>query len=323
MQTGKTGVLLANLGTPDAPTVKAVRKYLAEFLSDKRVIDKPKWLWWPILHGIILRLRPKRSAHAYQKIWMKQGSPLLVYSRQQAELLQKTLGDSYHVLLGMRYGSPSLIQALEQFKSMQISQLVILPLYPQYSMTTTASSYDVIEAFLQKNHYAPKVHCIQSYYHHPEYLQAVADSINEYWQQYGRPDKLLMSFHGLPKAYVEKGDPYYQQCLASASGIAEILNLSQAEWQISFQSRVGVEAWLEPYTDKTIAELSLHGIKKLHVVCPGFPADCLETLEEIAMQNRDIFLKNGGEIFHYIPALNASPHHIKLLKSLVQHSGLK
>jgi ferrochelatase len=312
------GVLLANLGTPDAPTPKAVRKYLAEFLSDRRVIDKPKWLWWPILHGIILRVRPKRSAHAYQKIWTAEGSPLLVYSKQQAALLQQALGSQYHVELGMRYGRPSLVEALERLKELSLNQLIILPLYPQYSMTTTASTFDVVKSFLKTWQNPPQLSSIDAYYDNAEYLQAVASSVKQHWAQYGRADKLLMSFHGLPQSYVAKGDPYYDQCLFSANKIAELLGLDKEEWQLSFQSRVGYEEWLKPYTMETIAALPKQGIKSLQVLCPGFSADCLETLEEIAMQNQDVFLENGGQHFQYIPALNASSEHIKLLKSLVE-----
>ncbi|MDF2529721.1 MAG: ferrochelatase [Gammaproteobacteria bacterium] len=314
----KIGVLLANLGTPEAPTPAAVKKYLAEFLSDTRVIDKPKWLWWPILHGIILRVRPKRSAHAYQKIWLPKGSPLLVYSMQQAELLQAALGGQYQVELGMRYGKPGLVEALEKLKSAELNQLIILPLYPQYSRTTTASTFDVIKDYLKIWINSPKVSWIESYYNNAGYLQAVAGSISQYWSRHGRPEKLLMSFHGLPQSYVDKGDPYYDQCLETANGIAAILGLTSNQWQLSFQSRVGYEPWLQPYTDKTIAALPEQGIKKLHVVCPGFSADCLETLEEIAMQNRDIFMENGGEDYQYIPALNASTEHIPVLKSLIE-----
>jgi len=313
----KTGILLSNLGTPAQPTSKAVRKYLAQFLSDKRVINKPTWLWWPILHGIILRIRPKRSAHAYQKIWMDEGSPLLVYSKQQQSLLQTELGDSYHVELGMRYGEPSIESAMLELRRLGVNKIVVMPMYPQYSMTTTASTYDEIGRFLQLWDKPPSIQCLHTYYDQPLYLQTVANSIKQFWQQHGVPEKLIMSFHGLPQSYVDKGDPYYEQCLYSANEIAKILKLEQSQWQITFQSRLGVEAWLQPYTDKTLAALAKQGVKTVQVVCPGFPSDCLETLEEIAMQNRDIFMQNGGQEYHYIPALNASPEHIALLKSLV------
>ncbi|MDO8954679.1 MAG: ferrochelatase [Gammaproteobacteria bacterium] len=317
MSAPKIGILVSNLGTPEAPTPKAVRKYLAQFLSDKRVITKPTWLWWPILHGIILRIRPKRSAHAYQKIWMAEGSPLLVYSKQQVKLLQAELGENYHVVLGMRYGRPSLAEAMLELYKSGVNKIVVLPLYPQYSMTTTASTYDEIGRLLVLWPKPPVMQCIHTYYDDPLYLQTVADSISKFWAEHGKPDKLLMSFHGLPQSYVDKGDPYYDQCIGTATKIAALLKLDSKEWQITFQSRLGVEPWLQPYTDKTMASLPADGIKNIHVVCPGFPSDCLETLEEIAMQNRDIFIENGGQEFHYIPALNVSHAHIELLKKLV------
>jgi len=321
IQPFKTGVLLLNLGTPDSPTVSAVRRYLDEFLSDPRVIDKPRWLWWFILHGIILRLRPRRSAHAYQQVWTEQGSPLLTISQSQADKLQAQFNTKFpHVLveLGMRYGSPSIDNALKKFKDKNINNLIILPLYPQYSATTTASTFDAVAKAFKKWRRLPSLHFVSHYHDKPEYIKTLANSIRETWKTEGQAEKLLFSFHGLPKSYLAAGDPYFCECQKTARLLAEELELDQEQWLITFQSRVGLEQWLTPYTDKTLIELASKGIKNIQVACPGFSADCLETLEEINMENRDIFIKAGGEQYHYIPALNDTPEHINMIASLIE-----
>ena len=317
----KTGVLIVNLGTPDAPTPSAVRRYLNEFLSDPRVIDKPRWLWWLILHGIILRLRPYKAAHAYQQIWTEQGSPLLTISQKQSEKLQKQLNKKYShvsVALGMSYGSPSLKTALESLKKANVNNIVILPLYPQYSATTTASIFDAVAKELKHWRFLPTIEFINHYHDKPQYIKTLADSIRTEWEQQGQAEKLLLSFHGLPKSYLAAGDPYFCECQKTARLLATELNLSEEQWMITFQSRMGVEEWLTPYTDKTLQALAQQGVKSIQVACPGFSADCLETLEEINMQNRDIFLEAGGEHYHYIPALNDSDEHIEMIASLVE-----
>lgn len=309
----KVGVLLTNLGTPDAPTVSAVKRYLAEFLWDPYVIDKPRWLWWLVLHGIILRIRPKKSAAAYRKIWDdKTGSPLLHYSQQQAEKLQKALPEHYTVALGMRYGKPSIRAALESLKGCE--KIVVIPLYPQYSLSTTKSTLVEIEK-RRREFGIENLEFVWHYHDHPLYIEALADSVKRYWQQHSKPQLLLMSFHGLPLRYVEsKGDPYQQQCYKTAELLAAKLKLTKTEYQVTFQSRVGTEPWLQPYTDKTLEALPQKGITDIQVICPGFAADCLETLEEIDLQNRTLFLQRGGKTFHYIPALNDSDKFIAFLK---------
>jgi len=317
----KTGVLIVNLGTPDAPTPSAVRRYLDEFLSDPRVIDKPRWLWWLILHGIILRLRPYKAAHAYQQIWTEQGSPLLIISEKQASKLQGLLNKKYShvsVVLGMSYGSPSIKSALESFRKANVNNIVILPMYPQYSATTTASIFDAVAKELKHWRFLPAIEFINHYHDKPQYIETLADSIRAAWEQQGQAEKLLLSFHGLPKSYLAAGDPYFCECQKTARLLAEELKLNDNQWMITFQSRMGVEEWLTPYTDKSLQALAQQGVKSVQVACPGFSADCLETLEEINMQNRDIFLEAGGEHYHYIPALNDSDEHIEMIASLVE-----
>ncbi len=320
-QSFKTGILILNLGTPDAPTTSAVRRYLDEFLSDPRVIDKPRWLWWFILHGIILRLRPRKAAHAYQQIWTDKGSPLLTISQAQVTKLQTLINSKYQhvsVELGMRYGSPSVQTALEKFKNSNIDKLLILPLYPQYSATTTASTFDAVADVFKKWKRLPDIKFISHYHDKPQYIKALANSIRKTWANQGQADKLLLSFHGLPKSYLAAGDPYFCECQKTARLLAEKLELKQQQWLITFQSRMGVEQWLTPYTDKTLKELAEQGTKSVQVACPGFSADCLETLEEINMQNRDVFLNAGGKKYHYIPALNDSDEHIEMMASLLE-----
>ncbi len=321
MSLPKTGVLLINLGTPDAPTPAALRRYLAEFLWDKRVVDLPRPLWWLILHGIILRTRPAKSARAYQSVWSEGGSPLLVISRQQQQSLQSLLEEQepgkYHVALGMRYGNPSIASALEEFRNRDIEELVILPLYPQNSCSTTGSSFDAVAQVMQQHRFVPSQRFIADYHDHAFYIQALADSVRAAWQQHPQPDRLVISFHGTPVRFRDEGDAYYEQCQTTARLLAAELKLDEGEWLLSFQSRFGKEAWLQPYTDVTLKALPAQGVKSVDVICPGFSADCLETLEEIAEENRDYFIEAGGEGFHYIPALNSDMAHIELLVALV------
>ncbi|MCW5589060.1 MAG: ferrochelatase [Legionellales bacterium] len=308
------GILLTNLGTPDAPTPPALRRYLAEFLSDTRVVEIPRIIWWPILHGIILRLRPQRSAKLYQSIWQEAGSPLLVYSRNIQRQLQQQFGDDVIVELGMRYGNPSLADALTHLRAHQVTSLTVLPLYPQYSAATHATTFDKIASILKTWRFIPNISMIMGYHDQPQYIKACAQHIAKHCPS--SIDLLVFSFHGLPERCVRLGDPYQQQCLHTAELIAKQLALSSNQWRVVFQSRFGKAKWLQPYCDKTLETLPSHGIKNIAITCPGFAADCLETLQEIQLENRHIFMEAGGESFHYIPALNAGENHIKALKSL-------
>ncbi len=321
MSQPKTGILLINLGTPDAPTPAALRRYLAEFLWDKRVVDLPRPLWWLILHGIILRTRPVKSARAYQGVWSEGGSPLLVISRQQQQALQSLLEERapgrYHVALGMRYGNPSIASALQEFRSRDIEELVILPLYPQNSCSTTGSSFDAVAQVMQQHRFVPSQRFIADYHDHPLYIKALADSVRAAWQQHAQPDRLVISFHGTPVRFRNEGDAYYEQCQTTARLLASELGLRDEQWLLSFQSRFGKEAWLQPYTDVSLKALPGQGVKSVDVICPGFSADCLETLEEIVEENRDYFVEAGGEDFHYIPALNSTVAHIELMAAII------
>jgi len=314
----KPGVLLTNLGTPEAPTAAALRRYLAEFLSDVRVVNRPRWLWLPILHGVILRLRPRRSAHAYKKIWTDEGSPLLVYARRQQAGLQQRLPAHVPVVLAMRYGQPSITAGLEQLRAAGVTQVLILPLYPQYSVSTTASTFDAVAQAWRHWQHLPELRMVMDYHDQDIYIQALANSVRDYWHQHGRGDRLLLSFHGTPQAMREAGDPYYDQCQTTARLLAQQLQLSTEQCQLTFQSRFGPEAWLQPYTDKTLEALPAAGVGRVDVLCPGFSADCLETLEENAMVNRDVFIQAGGREFHYIPALNDRDDHFAMLEGLVR-----
>ncbi len=315
------GVLLVNLGTPAAPTRSALRSYLREFLSDPRVVELPRWLWRLILHGVILNVRPAVSARAYRKIWTSAGSPLLDISQRQAQVLQRALAERYpgplRVVLGMRYGQPAIHTALAELKSARARRLLVLPLYPQYSGSTTGSVFDAVSAALQRWRWVPATRFINCYHDEPGYLRALANSVSAHWREHGRGQQLLMSFHGVPKRYLLAGDPYFCQCHKTARLLAQRLQLADEQWQIVFQSRFGREEWLRPYCDDTLRGLPDRGVTAVDVVCPGFAADCLETLEEIDDQNRTLFLKSGGERFHYIPCLNEQPDHIALLTQLV------
>lgn len=320
-QPARTGVLLTNLGTPDAPTAAAVRRYLAEFLADTRVVEIPRALWWPILHGVILRTRPARSAKKYQKIWTDEGSPLLAISqRQQAAIaagLAARHSGSIPVALGMRYGNPSIASALTELRSAGVQRLLILPLYPQYSATTTASTFDAIAAELRTWRWLPELRLITHYHDQDRYLDALTDSVRTAWRV-EPAERLLFSFHGLPKRNLLAGDPYYCHCQKTARLVAMRLALQPEQWAVSFQSRFGRAEWLQPYTSVLLADWAKAGIKRVDVLCPGFAADCLETLEEIAIENRDVFLNAGGEYYRYIPALNDAPAHLHALTELIE-----
>ncbi|HWX65072.1 MAG TPA: ferrochelatase [Rhodanobacter sp.] len=321
VQSVQAGVLLVNLGTPTAPTAKAVRPYLAEFLGDSRVIDYPRWLWWLILHGVILRVRPARSALAYGKIWTAQGSPLRFGSEALAASLQGELDrqqpGTLRVALAMRYGEPSVAYTIEQLQRAGVRRLLVLPLYPQYSATSTGSVIDAVADACKSLRWPPELRIVNDYHDDPGHIDALATSIEQWWATNGRGDKLLLSFHGIPERYVQLGDPYLDQCQDTARRLRERLQLSGNELLVSFQSRVGRESWLQPYTDTTVRQLAADGVKKLDVACPGFAVDCLETLEEIAMQNRDFFVAAGGETLRYIPALNDSAEQVNSLAALV------
>ena len=305
------GVLLVNLGTPDAPTPAAIRPWLREFLSDPRVVDLPRWLWLPVLHAVILPLRPRKLAPLYQRIWTPEGSPLLAITRQQRLAVAAALGDRALVVEAMRYGTPSIGAALAGLQRAGVSKLVVLPLYPQYSTSTTASVRDAVAGW------TGALAFIDDYAVDAGYIAALAASVREHWARHGRGDRLLLSFHGIPVRYVERGDPYARQCEATAQALAAALELAPADWLLSYQSRVGKAAWLEPYTEDALRQLPAQGVRRLDVVCPGFSADCLETLDEIAIRGAETFVAAGGEALRYVPALNARPDHVAALAHLV------
>ncbi|MDQ6958422.1 MAG: ferrochelatase [Mariprofundaceae bacterium] len=315
------GILLSNLGTPDAPTTPALRRYLKEFLWDKRVVDLPRPLWWLILNGIILNTRPQRSAKSYQKVWTENGSPLMDISLRQQAALQAVLDanypDAFHVELAMRYGNPSIAYGMQKLAKSRCNRVLVLPLYPQYSLTTTESTFDAVDKVMKTDRDMPKLHLVRNYHDHPAYIAALAASIREDMEVNGPPDKLLFSFHGIPKRYYENGDPYPDECHRTAELLAEALELEDNAWMLTFQSRFGREEWMQPYTDKTLQRLPQQGVKNVAVVCPGFAADCLETLEEISIQNRKFFMDAGGKSFRYIPALNDREDHIRTLADIV------
>lgn len=312
---------MVNLGTPEAPTPKAVRAYLKEFLSDVRVVDAPRIIWWFVLR-VILLIRPKPVSEAYQSIWTDEGSPLLVISKKQATALQQqlkeTTGIDTPVELAMTYGNPSILSASNALRSKGVERILILPMYPQYSSSTTAAIYDKLSDLLKQCPHLPEMRWIRDFHDHPGYINALAESVKQQWQKEGRSEKLLMSFHGVPERYTAKGDPYERQCRKTASLLAESLELSDEQWQCCFQSRFGREEWVKPYTDHTLMQWGKDGIKSVDVICPAFSADCLETLEEIQVENKEYFLEAGGETYHYIPALNDNDDHIKMLSQLVQ-----
>ncbi|MDX1460652.1 MAG: ferrochelatase [Xanthomonadales bacterium] len=309
------GVLLINLGTPKSPDPQDVGRYLNEFLSDPRVVDLPRWLWLPLLKLVIVPLRRRRSAEAYASIWTPEGSPLLVETRRLAERLQAEM-DSAVVDFAMRYGEPGIRERLERMRGQRVEDLVIIPLYPQFSDTTTRTVLEAVDAALRDLQWFPRVRTIEKYHDHPAWVEAIAGSIRRFQSEHGKPDKLLFSLHGIPQRYAEAGDPYRDQCEQSVLDIARALGLSQQDYMLTYQSRVGREPWLQPYTDKTLKAWAKGGVGTVQVVCPGFAVDCLETLEEIAVENREYFEEGGGKSLQYIPALNDSPEHVALMKSL-------
>jgi ferrochelatase len=317
----KFGILMVNLGTPEAPTPKAVRTYLKEFLSDVRVVDAPRIIWWFVLR-IILLIRPKPVSEAYASVWTEDGSPLLAISKKQTAALQQKLqldtGNDIPVELGMTYGNPSILSASMALRAKGVERILILPMYPQFSSSTTAAIYDKLSELLKQCPHLPEMRWIRDFHDHPGYINALAQSIKKQWQNSGQSEKLLMSFHGVPERYTLKGDPYEHQCRKTADLLAAKLELRPEQWQCCFQSRFGREEWVKPYTDFTLKQWGKDGIKSVDVICPAFSADCLETLEEIQVENKEYFVETGGEIFNYIPALNDNPDHIELLSELVQ-----
>ncbi|HBR1280801.1 TPA: ferrochelatase [Klebsiella pneumoniae] len=315
MHQTKTGILLANLGTPDAPTPGAVKRYLRQFLSDKRVVDTSRLLWWPLLRGVILPIRSPRVAKLYQSVWMEEGSPLMVYSRRQQQALAARLPDT-PVALGMSYGSPSLTSAVDDLLAQGVEHIVVLPLYPQYSCSTVAAVWDELARILAKKRAIPGISFIRDYAEHPDYIHALAASVRASFAVHGEPDLLLLSYHGIPQRYANQGDDYPQRCRDTTRELVSALGLPPERVMMTFQSRFGREPWLTPYTDETLKMLGEKGTKHIQVLCPGFAADCLETLEEIAVQNREIFLEAGGKQYEYIPALNADAAHIEMMVNL-------
>ena len=315
----KVGVLLVNLGTPDAPTPKAVRRYLKEFLSDRRVVEIPRALWLPILYGLVLPTRPKKSAAKYAQIWLgDKGSPLLHYTELQTAGLQARCGDKAKVYTAMRYGQPALPAVLSQAQTDGAQRIIVLPMYPQYSGTTTASVFDSAAAWSAQQRHIPSLTIISDFHQHPAYIDALAAQVQAHWQQHGRAQKLLLSFHGLPQRCVDLGDPYAAQCQQTAALLAAALQLPPDAWQISFQSRFGKAKWLEPATDRTLQQLAAVGLKTVDVFCPGFVSDCLETLEEIAMEGAEIFRAAGGQKLNAIACLNDSPAWLDALHCMAQ-----
>lgn len=315
------GILLVNLGTPDVPEKACVGKFLTEFLSDPRVVDLPRWFWIPLLRLVIIPLRRGRTTAAYNKIWLDDGSPLLVYSEALCAGLQRCLDGRAKVSLAMRYGTPDIRGRLVSLRDEGVKKLIVLPLYPQYSVTTTQSVFDAVVATLAELGWEPEVHMVSHYYDKPGWVSSVASSIRDFQLRHGKAEKLLFSMHGIPKRLVDVGDPYEQQCLQSVAAVAEALELKE-EGQITYQSRVGREPWLAPYTDEVIKNLAESGTRHIQVISPCFSVDCLETLEEIAIRYRDLFIGAGGEKFEYIPALNDSDAHVNVLASVCEDLGI-
>ena len=314
------GVLLVNLGTPDAPEPEALRRYLREFLSDPRVVTLPRPLWLPLLHGLVLRTRPRKSAEAYARIWTSRGSPLLVNSLALAEHLKSALDESLEgpvsLAVGMRYGNPSLGSALGALKQEGVTRLLVLPLYPQYAAATSGSTLAAVSECLHRLDWSPALEWVHDYHDDPGYIGALAESVREHWDERGRGEKLLISFHGIPRRVSDSGDPYAGQCRATAAMLAARLGLTEGQWQLAFQSRFGPAEWLKPYTEVLLREYAAAGMKRVDVICPGFAGDCLETLEEIALRYAEAFTEAGGKELRYIPALNARQAHVRMLAAL-------
>lgn len=320
-QADKVGVLITNLGTPDAPTPKALHRYLKEFLWDPRVVEVPRLIWWFALNGVILRIRPRRSAKSYATVFTDEGSPLLFHTQAQAKALAQHMSDLGHenvvVDFAMRYGNPSISSVLESMFNKGVRKLLVLPLYPQYSGSTAASTFDAISADFNKRRWLPDFRFVSHYHDYNPFIEAAATRIQAYWAEHGRADKLMFSFHGVPMSYLHSGDPYHCECHKTSRLLADKLGLSEDEYVTTFQSRFGREEWLKPYTDATLKAFPEQGVKSVQVFCPGFSADCLETIEEIGEENKEYFLKAGGERYEYISALNSRPEHIEALGKLV------
>ena len=318
----KVTVILANLGTPDEATAPAVRRFLKQFLSDTRVIEIPKFIWWVILHSFVLPFRPKRVAQAYASVWSTD-SPMREIVLKQTQLIKQRLLDENHqfdltVVPAMTYGQPSIYAVFEQLEKVPQEHVILLPLFPQYSATSTAPLYDAFARWIPNQRHLPGITMIKDYYQHPLFIQALVDSVLAYQEQHGKPEKLLMSFHGIPQPYADKGDPYADRCRMTAKLVAEALHLNEDEWAISFQSRFGKQEWVKPYTDVLLEQWGQAGVRSVQVLSPAFSADCLETLEELAVENKETFQHAGGGEYAYIPALNTDQAHIDLLASLVQ-----
>jgi len=326
----RVGVLLVNLGTPDAPTRSAVRRYLAQFLSDPRVVEIPPALWKPLLHGFILLTRPQKSAAKYAKIWTRDGSPLLVHSQRQRTLLRGYLGermkaaglqaDFCPVELGMRYGNPSIGSALDALRTAGAERVLVVPLYPQYAASTTATAIDAVAAHVAGLRRVPGLRFVDAFHDDPGYIRALAQIVNDYWMKHGRPDHFVLSFHGVPRRTLELGDPYHCQCQSTGRRLARELGLADAQWTLAFQSRFGRAQWLQPYTGERLVQLAKDGAARVDVLCPGFVADCLETLEEIAIEGRAMFLQAGGKELHAIPCLNEHPAWIAALADIAMRN---
>lgn len=320
-QPARIGVLITNLGTPQAPERGPVRRYLKEFLSDPRVIELPRVLWWLILNLVILTIRPSRSARAYRSVWTDDGSPLMFHTKAQAEALRETL-ETWHpgkvdVQFAMRYGSPCIADAIQQMLDNGVRKLLVLPLYPQYSATTTASTFDAIAKDFTERRWLPEFRFVSHYHDNPSYIAALATSVRAHREQHGDADKLIFSYHGIPKKCLDSGDPYHCECLKTTRLVAEMLGLAEDEYLTTFQSRVGAQEWLKPYTDESMKTLPTQGVKSVQVICPGFSSDCLETIEEIDVENRGYFMEAGGERYEYIPCLNSNEAHIECLAKIV------
>jgi protoporphyrin/coproporphyrin ferrochelatase len=318
-QAPRTAVVLCNLGTPDEPTAPALRRYLAEFLSDHRVVEIPKAVWWLILHGVILRVRPAKSAAKYASVWMPEGSPLKVWTEKQATLLRGYLGERGHqvtVRYAMRYGNPSIPAVLDELKAQGVTRVLFVPAYPQYSGTTTASVFDAVATWGLNIRNLPEIRFINRYHDDAGYIEALAKRVRQHWQHHGQSDQLVMSFHGVPERTLHLGDPYHCECHKTARLLAERLGISADRYKVTFQSRFGKAKWLEPYTEPTLIQLAKNGLKSVDLICPGFTSDCLETLEEINMEAREAFLHAGGQAFNYIDCLNDSPDWIRALTDL-------
>lgn len=321
----KVGVLITNLGTPDSPDKKSLRRYLKEFLSDTRVVEPPpkRWIWKLILNLIILNIRPKKSALAYQSVWGKfgTGSPLLDISIKQKNAMQQYFdahfADKYQVELGMRYGNPSISSALNTFEKRGIHKIIVLPLYPQYASATTGSTFDATFDEIKTWRNTPELRCIDSYFDDENYIDALASSVKDFQKEFGTPDMLLMSYHGIPKRYFIKGDTYPCHCCKTSHLLSQKLELDASKYKMSYQSRFGREEWMKEYTDEVLKELPQKDIKSVQVICPGFSADCLETIEEIEEENKEYFMEAGGETYQYIPALNDNQKHIECLSNII------